>query len=128
MKSSNILTQFQFFPFHLVTPSPWPILVGFSLLTITTGAVSYFHGYFLGGYILTLGFIITTFGMALWLRDVITEATIRACFNKDLFKKLKNRNMAIIKDKFQYFNLSNILNIFNFLLFKPIQNCFKKSD
>ena len=41
------------------------ILVGFSLLTMTTGAVSYFHGFFLGGHILTLGFIITTFGMAL---------------------------------------------------------------
>jgi cytochrome c oxidase subunit 3 len=41
------------------------ILVSFSLLTMTMGAVSYMHGFFLGGYILTLGFFITTFGMAL---------------------------------------------------------------
>jgi hypothetical protein len=32
---------------------------------MTTGAVAYMHGYYLGGYILTLGFIITTYGMAL---------------------------------------------------------------
>jgi len=32
---------------------------------MTTGAVSYMHGYYLGGYILTLGFIITVYGMAL---------------------------------------------------------------
>jgi cytochrome c oxidase subunit 3 len=82
MKNSISVNQFQFFPFHLVTPSPWPILVSFSLLTMTTGAVAYMHGYYLGGYILSLGFVITTYGMALWLRDIITEATIRAIFNK----------------------------------------------
>ena len=36
------------------------------------------------GYILTLGFIITTFGMALWLRDVVTEAMITTNFNNIL--------------------------------------------
>jgi cytochrome c oxidase subunit 3 len=51
------------------------ILVSFSLLTMTTGAVAYMHGYSLGGYVLSLGVLITTSGMALWLRDVITEAT-----------------------------------------------------
>lgn len=70
------------------------ILVSFSLLTLTTGAVTFMHGYFLGGYILTLGFLITIFGMALWLRDIITEATIPTNFNNILFKtKLKNKNI-----------------------------------
>jgi hypothetical protein len=88
------------------------------------------HGFFLGGYILTLGFFITTFGMALWFKDIITEATILTCFNNYLFKndKNKNRNMVIIKEMFQYFIFSNILSIFNFLLFKSIRNYFNKSD
>jgi hypothetical protein len=65
------------------------ILVSFSLLTLTTGAVTFMHGYFLGGYILTLGFFITTYGMALWLRDIITEATKYKYFNYIL--NLNNR-------------------------------------
>ena len=36
---------FQNFPFHLVTISPWPILVSFSLLSLTLGAVLSMHGY-----------------------------------------------------------------------------------
>ena len=35
---------FQSFPFHLVTVSPWPILVSFSLLSLTLGAVLSMHG------------------------------------------------------------------------------------
>ena len=84
MKNSISVNQFQFFPFHLVTPSPWPILVSFSLLTMTTGAVAYMHGYYLGGYILSLGFVITTYGMALWLRDIITEATLLGDHTKEV--------------------------------------------
>jgi cytochrome c oxidase subunit 3 len=96
MKKAFAINQFQFFPFHLVTPSPWPILISFSLLTMTTGAVLFMHGYYLGGYILTLGFIITTFGMALWLRDIITEATLPTNFNNILFKnRTKEQNYII---------------------------------
>jgi len=68
-------SQFQFFPYHLVTPSPWPILVSFSLLTAAIGAVMYFHGYNNGGNTLTLGLGLVTAGMILWFRDVITEGT-----------------------------------------------------
>jgi cytochrome c oxidase subunit 3 len=85
MKNLTNIKKFQFFPFHLVTPSPWPILISFSLLNMTTGAVAYFHGYYLAGYILTLGFITTIFGMTLWFKDVITEGTIFNFFNKLLF-------------------------------------------
>ena len=69
------INKFQHFPFHLVDPSPWPILVSFSLLNLTVGAVLYMHGFNNGGTILTLGFILTVSGMTLWFRDVITEGT-----------------------------------------------------
>ena len=65
--------KFQHFPFHLVDPSPWPILLSFSLLNLTVGAVAYMHGFTHGDYILTLGFILTTYGMILWFRG----ATVR---------------------------------------------------
>src|ERR1700759_2329244 len=68
--------QFQAFPYHLVEPSPWPILVAFSLFSMAIGAVMYFHGFSNGGSLLTLGFVITTYGMILWFRDVISEGTL----------------------------------------------------
>ena len=83
MKNISI-NQYQFFPFHLVTPSPWPILVSFSLLTTTLGAVSYFHGYLYGGSILSLGLILTISGMGLWLKDVTTEATLLGDHTKEV--------------------------------------------
>lgn len=65
----------QFNPYHLVPQSPWPILVSFSLLAYTQSGVMFMHGYPYGGALLTLGFILTTFGMVLWFRDIIKEAT-----------------------------------------------------
>jgi len=77
MKTNHIdLTQYQEHPFHLVDPSPWPILVSFSLLSLTTGAVMYFQGYPQGDFFLTLGLFLTVSGMSLWFRDVIVESTL----------------------------------------------------
>jgi cytochrome c oxidase subunit 3 len=67
--------NFQTFPYHLVEPSPWPILTSFALLSLTISAVMYFHGYENGGLLLSLGLILTLGGMILWFRDVITEGT-----------------------------------------------------
>jgi len=106
MKNSINLNQYQFFPFHLVTPSPWPILVGFSMLTMTTGAVAYMHGYYLGGYILTLGFIITAYGMALWLKDVITEATLLGDHTKEVVTGLVyGIVLFIVSEAFAFFSI-----------------------
>ena len=69
--------QFQAFPYHLVDQSPWPILVSFSLLSLTLGAVMYMQGFNHGGQLLSLGFTLTVFGMILWFRDVITEGTLK---------------------------------------------------
>jgi cytochrome c oxidase subunit 3 len=69
------IKNFQHFPFHLVDPSPWPILLSFSLLNLTIGAVLYMHGFNNGGTILTIGFLVTVLGMILWFRDVIIEGT-----------------------------------------------------
>lgn len=69
------INKYQHFPFHLVDPSPWPILLSFSLLSMAIGAVLYMHGFVNGGLLLTTGFLLTGLGMSLWFRDVITEGT-----------------------------------------------------
>lgn len=38
-------SNFQAHPFHLVSPSPWPLYTSISLLTLTTSGVLTFHGY-----------------------------------------------------------------------------------
>ena len=76
--------NYQYFPYHLVDPSPWPILLSFSLLTMAIGAVMYMHGFTYGGSVLFLGFIITSLGMALWFRDVIAEGTLLGHHTKEV--------------------------------------------
>jgi cytochrome c oxidase subunit 3 len=78
------IKKYQYFPFHLVDPSPWPILVSFSVLSMAIGAVMYMHGFFYGGNILFLGFILTVSGSTLWFRDVITEGTLLGCHTKEV--------------------------------------------
>jgi len=79
MSNNNSLqilkNKFQAFPYHLVEPSPWPIVTSLSLLIVTVSAVMYFQGFPNGGKLLALGFILTAFGMILWFRDVIIEGT-----------------------------------------------------
>ena len=67
--------QYQAFPYHLVDPSPWPILVSFSLLSLMLGAVMFFHGFPYGSILLKLVFTLTSFSSLLWFIDIITEAT-----------------------------------------------------
>lgn len=44
--------NFQAHPFHLVSPSPWPIFTSLSLLTLTTTGVLTTHGFNHAGYFL----------------------------------------------------------------------------
>ena len=103
---NKTIYKFQHFPFHLVDPSPWPILLSFSLLNLTVGAVAYLHGFSYGGYILTLGFILTTYGMILWFRDVVIEASYLGHHTKEV----KNGIMLgvllfIISEVFAFFSV-----------------------
>jgi cytochrome c oxidase subunit 3 len=67
--------QFQFFPFHLVDLSPWPLLISFSAMTMAIAAAMCFHGFANGGILLLLGFVLTAGIMILWFLDVVREGT-----------------------------------------------------
>ena len=74
----------QKFPYHLVTPSPWPIIVSFSLLSMALGAVLYMHGYPNGGYVLNIGFLSTLMSMIFWFKDINTEGTFLGLHTKEV--------------------------------------------
>jgi cytochrome c oxidase subunit 3 len=78
---SNIKNKFDFkylnttHQFHLVDPSPWPLLASLGAFMFTTGGVLFMHKV-LGGWGLFLnGFTLIIFVMYVWWRDVVREAT-----------------------------------------------------
>ena len=68
-------SKFQAHPFHLVSPSPWPLFTSISLLTLTTSGVLTMHNFFYGQYNLILAFISLILCMSFWFRDVTSEGT-----------------------------------------------------
>lgn len=68
-------SNFQAHPFHLVSPSPWPINTCISLYNLTTSGVLTIHGYANADYYLIIAFISVVGSMAFWWRDVISEGT-----------------------------------------------------
>ena len=67
--------QYKEHPFHMVSPSPWPILTSFSLLALTTSAALSMHMFTNMGIIFFASLTALTYSMCLWFRDVIAEGT-----------------------------------------------------
>lgn len=67
--------NFQQHPYHLVSPSAWPVFTSFSLGGLAaSGGISmhYFHNSYIVLYMATVIVIMT---MVLWFRDIIAEGT-----------------------------------------------------
>jgi cytochrome c oxidase subunit III len=63
-------------PYHLVDPSPWPIVGAASGGLLATGALLYLHGGHIW-WVLIIGVLCVLGTMAVWWRDVIREATFQ---------------------------------------------------
>ena len=68
-------TMFQDHPYHLVSPSPWPLYTSLSLFSLTLSAVLTFHGFPQGIILLLLSLSALLILFFLWFRDVVSEAT-----------------------------------------------------
>ena len=66
---------FQSHPFHLVSPSPWPLNTSVALLNITLSAALSFHLFYHKVMTLMLSLTGLAYSMSLWFRDVISEGT-----------------------------------------------------
>jgi cytochrome c oxidase subunit III len=66
-------------PYHLVDPSPWPIVGSIAALLLTGGLVMFMHGIWGAGgtVIMALGIIGVLATMFFWWRDVVREATFQ---------------------------------------------------
>jgi cytochrome c oxidase subunit 3 len=59
-------------PYHMVEPSPWPVLGAGAALMLAVGAILFMHGG--GPWVLLAGLACVLFVMFRWWRDVIREA------------------------------------------------------
>nr|AEP27679.1 cytochrome c oxidase subunit III [Byctiscus populi] len=62
-------------PFHLVDPSPWPILGALSAMITMMGLIKWFHMF--NNNLLLLGVSITSLIMFQWWRDITRESTFQ---------------------------------------------------
>jgi cytochrome c oxidase subunit 3 len=68
-------SNFQAHPFHLVSPSFWPLYTSIALLSLTTTASSSIHDFSNAGYFFYASFVILVLSMSFWFRDIISEGT-----------------------------------------------------
>lgn len=81
-------SAFQAHPFHLVSPSPWPLYTSMALLTLTTSGVLSMHSFSNATYFLGLAFITLILSMGLWWRDVISEGKTTTTIIKGTLSRL----------------------------------------
>ena len=60
---------------HLVDPSPWPLVASLGAFFMTSGTVLYMNKFLGGGQLAFLGFFIILYVMYTWWRDIVREAT-----------------------------------------------------
>jgi len=68
-------------PYHLVHPSPWPILGSLGALASTFGGVMYMNSSIGGGTIISLGLALISYIMFVRWHDVLREATYKGHHN-----------------------------------------------
>ncbi|MCY3701769.1 MAG: cytochrome c oxidase subunit 3 [Rhodospirillales bacterium] len=61
-------------PYHLVSPSPWPVVGALGALTLAVGGLMYMHELAYGSAVLAVGTLLVAFTMFVWWRDVVREA------------------------------------------------------
>jgi len=88
-------------PFHIVTPSPWPIFVaGSLLLTVPLFVLSWSHYVGLGVF---LGLVPLAVSISLWFRDVIHEAFTLGCHTSYVQVSLRLGFLLLIASELIFF-------------------------
>jgi heme/copper-type cytochrome/quinol oxidase subunit 3 len=93
----------QIHPFHLVDPSPWPILGAFGELSATVGGVMWFHSYSGGGFLLISGLLIIVSVMTVWWRDIIRENTFEGNQTSKVEQGMRMGMLLFITSEIMFF-------------------------
>lgn len=72
--------------FHLVDPSPWPIMASLGLMGFTTGLVGWFQGFHYGSMLSLFSFTCILYVSVVWWRDVLRESVFQGHHTKSVQK------------------------------------------
>ncbi len=89
--------------FHLVDPSPWPLITSVGVLGLTNGFVMYIHFFKHGEIIFFSSLIFVILCMTIWWRDVIREATFEGHHTKAVTRGLKYGMILFIVSEIMFF-------------------------
>ena len=89
--------------FHLVDPSPWPILGAFAAFITTFGSVLKMHGYISGNFLYQWGFIFLLLIAGFWWNNIIREGTIEGQHTAKVKKGLMLGMLLFILSEVMFF-------------------------
>lgn len=89
--------------FHLVDPSPWPLVASLGAFMLTSGGVCYMHKFVGGGQLLFTGFFLILFVMYTWWRDVVREATFEEQHTSAVQRGLRLGMILFIVSEIMFF-------------------------
>lgn len=110
--------NFQHHPFHLVSPSPWPLYTAISLFLLTTTTVLFIHGFEFFQFFAIVSVFNVMYTMGLWFRDIISEGINKikeiisniyikfaSAINIKIIDQIKNdiNKNQISNDQFKYY-------------------------
>jgi len=93
----------QYHYFHIVDPSPWPLMTAIATFMVTTGAAMWFHFYTGGGFLLSLGLVFLIGVLACWWRDVVREGTYQGHHTSVVQKGLRIGMLLFILSEVMFF-------------------------
>ena len=88
---------------HLVDPSPWPLLGAWGAFFTATGAVLYMHKFHGGRHLLFVGFFTILYVMFMWWRDIVREATYEEQHNFAVQRGLRLGMILFIVSEIMFF-------------------------
>jgi cytochrome c oxidase subunit 3 len=89
--------------YHLVDPSPWPIMAALGAFMLTLGGVLYMHKFVGGWSLFATGFSTILYVMYVWWRDVVREATFEDTHTVAVQKGLRLGMILFILSEVMFF-------------------------
>nr|AZL93082.1 cytochrome c oxidase subunit 3 [Amblyjoppa sp. ZJUH_2016002] len=88
-------------PFHLVTLSPWPLLISINLMNMLIGVIMWFHEFSMN--LMIIGFMSIIINNYQWWRDIIRESTFQGLHSSFVSKLLRVGMMLFIISELMFF-------------------------
>ena len=90
-------------PYHLVDPSPWPLIGSIACLFLFGGAVMWMHEVAGGVWIMLGGLLAVLYTMFVWWRDVVREAEFEGHHNRVVQLGLRYGMALFISSEVMFF-------------------------